>query len=541
MSISKGLISKFIIILLSHILIICHKSSYKNSTVKIPKSVKPCLLVESVFGSERPGTVFFDYNSNFVNKTKSIKNNRRFNPKAVLDWKKPEHKDFVVTYTHTASASNSKIVKQTLDSNGIVIVKEDSDANMVLKLLNATMIKNVTGQMNRYRRYNLVPIISSMTSKDNMWRQYKKMRNKFPEDYNYMRDTFLIPEEWKQFNETFASSKDKVWIRKPKNLSRGIGVELIDSLEEIPKSALLTHYISNPFLIYNRKLDIRFYVVVTGVDPLRVYIYKEGYVSFAAEEFTLNKSEYKNKCVHLTQFAIGKNSSNFDRSKLKMSTFELKDYLDTLGIDFDNIWTNIKDSVLKAVLLNVDTAMNEIPKINKNKNVFHELYGVDVTFDANLKPWLFEFNLRPDLSELLPVDTRIKNMMIADMFTLIGLTPYSRTSQNMEDPDLFHDTIYNRIQKHNCRTNAVTELEVCVEFNTIAKERVDQLMYCIDEFSRQGGFERMFPVKETVDYYSKFIKNPGPDNKLLWKWLKNPELIENELDIKRVHGPEYDV
>ena len=52
-------------------------------------------------------------------------------------------------------------------------------------------------------------------------------------------------------------------------------------LQDVPdtsESILVQKYITNPYLIRRTKFDLRIYVLVTGVDPLKIYIYDEGLV-----------------------------------------------------------------------------------------------------------------------------------------------------------------------------------------------------------------------------------------------------------------------
>jgi tubulin polyglutamylase TTLL6/13 len=44
-------------------------------------------------------------------------------------------------------------------------------------------------------------------------------------------------------------------------------------------------YISKPYLIDNLKFDLRIYVLLYGVDPLRIFIYDQGLVRFATERY----------------------------------------------------------------------------------------------------------------------------------------------------------------------------------------------------------------------------------------------------------------
>ena len=67
-----------------------------------------------------------------------------------------------------------------------------------------------------------------------------------------------------------------------------------------------------PYLIDNLKFDLRIYVLITGVNPLRCYIYKEGLARFATEEYISPLgSNLNNLCMHLTNYAINKDNDQF--------------------------------------------------------------------------------------------------------------------------------------------------------------------------------------------------------------------------------------
>lgn len=75
---------------------------------------------------------------------------------------------------------------------------------------------------------------------------------------------------------------------------------------------VVQRYLHKPFLIDGLKFDLRIYVLVTGTDPLRIFVYEEGLARFATEPYLPPRSDnLDNRFMHLTNYAINKNSPNF--------------------------------------------------------------------------------------------------------------------------------------------------------------------------------------------------------------------------------------
>ena len=57
-------------------------------------------------------------------------------------------------------------------------------------------------------------------------------------------------------------------------------------------------------LIDGHKFDLRIYVALTSINPLRLYVYDEGLARFASEAY--DTSDLKNIFSHLTNYSINK-------------------------------------------------------------------------------------------------------------------------------------------------------------------------------------------------------------------------------------------
>lgn len=74
----------------------------------------------------------------------------------------------------------------------------------------------------------------------------------------------------------------------------------------------MQEYLANPHLIEDLKYDLRIYVLLCGLNPLRIYIHEEGLARFATEPYEKPRNgNLDNMYVHLTNYSINKNNTKF--------------------------------------------------------------------------------------------------------------------------------------------------------------------------------------------------------------------------------------
>ena len=291
-------------------------------------------------------------------------------------------------------------------------------------------------------------------------------------DFEIVPETYVLPDQYEDFWEQFRLLKrewpDKnMWIVKPAWGAQGKGIYVTSNIEDVDKSStnVVCRYITNPLLINGFKFDLRIYVWVTSYEPLRIYVYKEGLVRFASELYEFfeeNKQEayddysdddnfeyYKNskdskkwrkkRFAHLTNYSINKKNSKFiqnqsiDRDDVggKWSLSALCQHMEKIGIDMDLLWSRIYDIIIKVIITGEYPITKKMKQSNINQKNCFELYGFDILFDSDLKPWLLEINLSPSLGTDSPLDLHIKSNLLNDTFNLVGIRRFDRKKESL--------------------------------------------------------------------------------------------------------------
>uniref|UniRef100_A0A4W4FIW9 Tubulin tyrosine ligase-like family, member 6 n=1 Tax=Electrophorus electricus TaxID=8005 RepID=A0A4W4FIW9_ELEEL len=200
----------------------------------------------------------------------------------------------------------------------------------------------------------------------------------FPKDYHIFPPTWCLP----------------IYICKPESGCQGRGIFLTKTSKDIRPG---THIFITPLIIDGFKFDLRIYVLVTSCDPFRIFVYNEGLARFCTSQYSEpTSSNMDDICMHLTNYAINKNSENFVRdddtgSKRKLSTFNK--HLEAMHYDPERVWGDIEDVIIKTLISAHPVLKHNYHTCFPNHtagSACFEILGFDVLLDHHLKPWLLE-------------------------------------------------------------------------------------------------------------------------------------------------------
>lgn len=416
-------------------------------------------------------------------------------------------KKFFVTY-YSAEEVYFKNYVNILEKNGIIrSYYLNNEHNLYIKSFsdNFLLKNNKKGNyFNDFQKIYHFMGVETFFYKNLLYENYLNMKKYF-KAYNYMPKTYEYPKDKSKIEKKFKNYKldiKDLWIVKPTNLFSGAGIHIFKSLHEEKKNRLnnfiISKYLTNPHLLYGKKYDMRIYVLITGFQPLRIYLYQEGLVRIAADEYNLNLDSIDNKFSHLTNTAINIHNKNYidpksemDESANKWNLKTYRNYLKKQNVDVELLFDKIKDIIIKTFISGQRAIIKTSEKLKLNDLNMFNLFGFDIFIDDKFDPYLLEVNTRPFMHEYNKYDRIIKSNLLVDTLNIAGITLFS------------HD------KKHQAYDNA---------FN-YAKEEVKRVDDALCELTRpRGDYELIFPLKNNIDKYSRFFfYKKGKENAMFWK------------------------
>ena len=326
-----------------------------------------------------------------------------------------------------------KIVRYLLEDNGFRENANPRNQDWMIMWSTWGYKSDLYQTLTKYQKVNHFPRSTELTRKDWMYSRMSRMQAIYGEKaFNFIPQTFILPKEYGVLFEWMSNNPNQVWIAKPSASSQGRGIFLTSSIDDInPKiPQVVCRYIDNPLLFKGFKFDLRVYVALTSICPLRIYVYREGLARLATVQYdAIPEDIMTSKFTHLTNYSINKFNPNFkvnegDNEKGDASKISFKDtnaYLEKEGIDTELLWRKIEDLIVKTILSVEPLIANGMEMYVPFKTNWFELLGFDILIDQEINPWLLEVNLSPSMGWDSAFDQKIKSNLLADLFTLIGV------------------------------------------------------------------------------------------------------------------------
>jgi hypothetical protein len=247
-------------------------------------------------------------------------------------------------------------------------------------------------------------------------------------------ESYLLPDERSALEAAFP--RLPLWISKPGGGARGDGISVIRELPpKFSEEIIVQKYLANPLLIRGLKFDLRFYVSLMSLDPLRIYVHENGLVRLATEQYRQNFDKISNLSAHLTNFSINRENAAFvvtddmerDGTGSKWTHRPFWPWLHENGFDPDEIRTKIEDAFVTVIISARETFMQQ-----RNHRLSFEIFGFDVMLDDAGNLFILEVNVTPAMGTSSKLDLCVKGPVSRDLFNMALVPKPDGLSEKVE-------------------------------------------------------------------------------------------------------------
>eukprot|EP00817_Percolomonadidae_sp_ATCC50343_P006712 CAMPEP_0117428350 /NCGR_PEP_ID=MMETSP0758-20121206/8085_1 /TAXON_ID=63605 /ORGANISM="Percolomonas cosmopolitus, Strain AE-1 (ATCC 50343)" /LENGTH=589 /DNA_ID=CAMNT_0005214673 /DNA_START=189 /DNA_END=1954 /DNA_ORIENTATION=+ len=294
-----------------------------------------------------------------------------------------------------------------------------------------------------YQKINRFPHMGRAVGKYYFAKCLNRMAHYFPDDYTFVPETYLFPDD---LNSILDSPKKrftgKTYIIKPSQGSQGNGIFLTQNLKKTvlrmenkfrTSHYVIQEYLPKPYLVDGYKFDLRIYILIVSLSPLKIYIFKDGLVRMCTQKYEApTAANLDASYMHLSNYSLNKQNDKFedtdsmDKGSKRNFAF-LNDHLRKDGKDPALMWNDIQDLIVKTII-----AISPIIQA-QYRSIFHhgrrnvsstsqcfQVLGFDVFLDHTLKPWVIEGNHHPSFNLDSAVDASIKRPCVVRAMKVVA-------------------------------------------------------------------------------------------------------------------------
>eukprot|EP01052_Picozoa_sp_SAG31_P011568 SAG31_NODE_657_length_13108_cov_3.079330_14_plen_709_part_00 len=387
---------------------------------------------------------------------------------------------------------------------------------------------------------------------------------------DFFPQTFVMPEDADLFIQAaIRAGPEAMWMQKPSGSKNGLGIKVFKGVRQPPKKRglLIQRYVQPPFLVDGLKCNFRLYVIVTDLDPLRLYIFDDAMIYFSGERY--DGIDIDNLPRHITNRGYTETPQNFptsleqlpDAREVDDSTRTLEAFMryleNNLGVDASAWWARVKAVVLKTFagfLPRLRSRWKRLVRDPLSRHFLPRVAGVDIHLDAELNPWLLEVNPNPAMASR----KRIRSKVLRAVWAMITPTagpavkwpvrengpPAPAPSTADADAAVAADVL-RRLGSvtpdpgSSCPKGSPVVLEdedgagsagppACLPIALVQKIIVGEL-----EWRKRGRLQRIFPADPEHDNEGRHLATPAFDQLLATKantaaafwhrWLRRPD------------------
>ena len=232
------------------------------------------------------------------------------------------------------SADALLLIASSLGWSVLTSERDDSDVYWVVSELHAQQRLH---KLRAGQTLSRIPGMHGAARKCSFSRVMTLASRLFPGQFDFYPQTWTLPDDMSRMQlalkdwETKSMPRDgkHEWKRnavivKPDDGSQGDGIHICTSYEELmvrTKAAngsthscdmVVQTYLARPMLLDGFKFDLRVYVLIRSLEPLEVWVCREGLARFCTERYRAPTSKNCSQVMgHLTNYSLNKRSQAF--------------------------------------------------------------------------------------------------------------------------------------------------------------------------------------------------------------------------------------